>query len=126
MIAIFVTWALKAGVPQKFARPLVWILLIAMAVGGLLLIKSCYDDSVVEEARIEENAKAIEGKAEADVEAAVKRAEDQSRRATEEAEIKEVIDNAKADGRDVRAAYYRCVGLQQAARKAHRPAPACS
>lgn len=105
--------------------------IIALVVVGLVLLgiagcvaKSRYDASVVDRARIEDNAKAIEGRASADAKAGNTRQGDALRAQAEQREVKEAIENAQ-DPAAARRAYYLCVRLQQSARAAGRPAPAC-
>lgn len=112
-------------VGARFAKAFTYGALILLAVIALFTLKACYDASVVEEARRRGNAEAIELKARADEHAAEARGRDQGRAATEAEQLKETVDEAVEQGRDPRAAYYECVRLQQSARAAGRPAPAC-
>lgn len=112
-------------VGPKFAKPFVIGGLIIFAALALWGLKSCYDSSVIENARNRGNVEALELKAKADETAARARVQDQARATTEAAELKETIDEAVAEGRSPRAAYYECIRRQQAARATGQPAPAC-
>ena len=117
-------WAASLIGP-RFAKPVTIAVLILLAVLAILAAKSCYDSSVIEDARRAGNAEAIELKAKADEHAAEARGHDQQRAATEAEQLKETVDEAVEQGADPRAAYYACLRLQQSARAANRPAPAC-
>lgn len=114
---------------EKFAKVGAWAMVLVVA--GLLIfvvIPAAWDafkGGIVEDARTEENAKAVEDKAAADTNAAAARAEQTVRAAQEQGEIEEAIDEARSEGRDARAAYYECVKLLQSARAAGRPTPSC-
>lgn len=120
-----IAWVISMGVPQKIAKPLIFVIGLIMAAGLLFGLKSCYDNSVVEKARVEGNAKVQTNTNAANEKSSDQRATDTARQQIEQQEVKEAIEDAKANGRDPRAAYYECIRLQQQARKAGRPAPAC-
>ncbi len=110
-----------------YARRLVTIALVVIGVlvagiGGCVA-KRAYDRSVVEDARQTDNAEAAAGAAKADANAADRRLDDAVRSEVERRELEEVTNVPNVN--DARRAYYRCVRLQQQAREAGRPAPAC-
>lgn len=106
-----------------------WPFLLAAAVAIILLVVYLEGKSAgtsnADRARLKGNVKALEKKNKADAGAATSRVQDATRTVIEERELKEAIDEAKSQGRDPRAAYYECVRVQQRARKAGNPAPAC-
>lgn len=116
------------AMPLAHARRLVTVALVVLAVivlgiGGCVA-KRAYDDSVVEDARLEGNNQALEDKAEADAAAAGSRVEDATRAAAEVEQLQEAIEDAP-DPVAARREFYRCVRLQQQARAAGQPAPTC-
>jgi len=127
MIGFLANLAVGLGLPQRFARAAVIGLLIVLAVGGLLLAKSCYDDSLIERHDAERDADLAEGGRAADANAAETRREDDARLSTESIQLNEVIANASIPDvpSDARRRYYECVRLQQQRRVAGDPAPAC-
>lgn len=103
-------------------------LLLGGAVIGILLLVYCEGKNAgtdqADKARLEANVDALKGKAKADEKASVQRRDDDARLNAENAELKEVIEDAP-DPAAARRAYYRCVRLQQRARESGDPAPAC-
>lgn len=106
-----------------------WPFLLAAAVGLVLLLTYCEGKrsgrARADLARERGNVEALEDKGKADANASAARTDSAVRAQAERRELEETIDEARSQGRDPRAAYYECVRLQQQARAAGRPAPAC-
>lgn len=98
------------------------LLLAGVLFGGWSLIKH----NIIEKHDLEQEAQIAKQKGEADSAAGDERSTDVTRVRQETDEIKEAVKDAKAEGRDPRIAYYDCVRLQQSARAANKPVPACS
>lgn len=89
MIGFLAKQLMGLGVGEKLARLLVWVGLVIVAIPTLLLLKSCYDNSVIENATNKANAEFAERKdeatGEADVEfATTTEAREKTRRTVEE------------------------------------------
>jgi hypothetical protein len=125
MVSFLVGLALKVGIPQRFAKVAVIVAAIVLAVAAFALLKSCYDRSVIEEHDAGRAAEIATADRKADATAAEERRVDDSRLVAEGQQIKEAITNAGPNKDDRRAAYYRCVGLQQAARARGQPPADC-
>ena len=130
MIGFFAKMLLarNPAMTMAYARRLVTIALVVLAlvvlgIGGCVA-KNAYDESVVEDARLEGNNQALADAAEADATAAAGRVSDAVRAAEEVEQLQEAIEDAP-DPVAARREFYRCVRLQQAARAAGQPAPAC-
>lgn len=117
--------ALAPHIGERYAKPAAWALIIVAVLALSALTWRCVKSDIIEKHDAEQDAEVIVLTQEATSNAVEERGTDVARSAQERSEIKETINEAKAEGRDPRAAYYRCVGLQQQARKAGRPAPAC-
>ena len=117
--------ALKAGVPQRFAKAAVIAALVTILVAGLGVAKCSYDRNVIEHHEAKQEAATAKADRAADAKAADQRRTDDARTTAEAVEIKEAIDEAKRSGADPRAAYYECVRRQQAARRTGQPSPEC-
>lgn len=108
------------------------LVIIALVVVGLVVLgiagcvaKGRYDRGVVDRARLEGNNAALEDAAEADAGAASGRVSDAVRAAAEIDQLEESLKDAPSDPVAARREFYRCVRLQQQARAAGQPAPAC-
>lgn len=97
--------------------------LLVLGVGGCV-VKQRYDAGVVDRARLEGNNAALEDAAAADAGAAAGRVSDAVRSAEEVEQLQEAIEDAPNPDA-ARRDFYRCVRLQQQARAAGQPAPAC-
>jgi hypothetical protein len=124
-----VTWLLSlvmgAGVPAKFAKPVLIAGLFVLALAALGLGKVAYDRSVIRQHEAKQDAATAKADRKADTHAADQRRTDDARSTAESAEIKEAVDEARRIGRDPRAAYYECVRKQQAARRERKPPADC-
>lgn len=89
--------------------------------GGWSLIKG----RIIKAHDLEQELGIAKKKGEADSTAGDERSTDVTRVRREADELKETVNAAKSEGRDPRAAYYACVQLQQSARAANKPVPAC-
>jgi hypothetical protein len=114
-----------AGVPQRFAKPVLIAGLFALALASLGLGKCAYDRSVIRQHDAKQDAANAKADRKADIHAADQRRTDDARSTTESTEIKEAVDEARRIGRDPRAAYYECVRKQQAARRERKPPADC-
>lgn len=107
----------------------------AKAAGGVALLlvlvvllfgaKSCYDSSVVESHTARQDAANAKADRKADQQAAEQRRTDDTRAATEAAELQKVTNDATLTPANRRVARQRCIRLQQSARAAGRQPPAC-
>lgn len=125
MIAWLVGFALKAGIPAKAAKPLVIAALVIALCALMGGAKCAYDSRIIEN---HENKIGIQNERadrKADNKAGDERVADKTRIQDEGRQIDEAIEQAEREGRDARAAYYHCVELQQAARRAGKPSPDC-
>jgi predicted lipid-binding transport protein (Tim44 family) len=124
-----VTWliglALKAGIPAKWAKGAVIAILIALLLAGLGIGKCAYDKRVIANHEAKQEAATAKADRKADAKAAEQRRADDNRSTAEATEIKEAVNEAGNDPAARRAAYYRCVQLQQSARKSGKPSPDC-
>ena len=120
------------GLPAKFAKPVVNVLLIASLIGIAIAAWNIWlsqrDQDVIDRHEAEVNMKVESAVRGADGEAADQRRDDDSRAAAEAGELQKVNENdpdkdkpATGSQRD----YLRCIKLQQQARAAGNPAPAC-
>lgn len=125
MFAPLIGLALKAGIPQKYAKFAVIAVLVTLLTAGLGVAKCAYDRSVIEDHEARQEAANARADRKADTKAAEQRRADDARTTTESAEIKEAIDEAHRTGADARAAYYDCVRRLQAARRNRQPPPSC-
>lgn len=118
--------ALKLGIPPRFAK------YAAYAAGALLLLLAIFaavkihDHRVIASHEAKQDAANSKADRKADSHAADQRRVDDARVTTETQEINNAVSEAKRTGRDSRAAYYKCIGLQQRARAAKLVVPACS
>jgi hypothetical protein len=123
------TWliglALKAGIPTKFAKPFVFAALAIGLLGLLWGAKCAYDRSIIKTHDAQREAQIAKVDRKADAKSAVERRADDARLTTETQEVKEAVNEARASGADPRAAYYKCIQLQQAARRSNQPPPDC-
>lgn len=123
------TWLLSlimgAGVPARWAKPVLAVvgalLLLAVLWGG----KCAYDRSIINAHEAKQEAATAKADRKADTKAAEQRRADDARLTTETQEIKEAINEAGSDPAARRAAYYRCVQLQQAARHSGKQPADC-
>lgn len=125
MLALLTTFGGLFGLKGKVATAVGGVLSLLLLTGMLWGLKSCYDSSVIENARNRGNIEALEDKAKADANASTSRTDAAVRAQAEGRELEEAINEARTEGRDPRAAYYECVRLQQQARTAGRPTPQC-
>lgn len=120
-----IAFLISKGVSTRFARPLAYAVLILGLVAFLALGKCAYDRSVIKRHTAQQEAAVAKADRKADAKAAEQRRVDDARLTTESQEIRETINDAKQTGADPRAAYYRCLGLQQAARRDHKSPAKC-
>ncbi len=116
---------LRLGVPPRFAKPVLAVLGLILLLGALWGAKALYDRSVIRQHDAARQAEIAKADRKADEAAAVQRRADDNRISTETAEIKEAINEAGSDPAARRRAYYRCIGVQQAARASGKPPADC-
>ena len=116
---------LKFGLGEKGARVLAYVGLAMLVLALLGTAKCAYDRSVISRHEAKQEAATAKADRKADARAAEQRREDDARTSTEDKEIEEAINEARASGTDPRAAYYKCIQLQQAARKLGKPPADC-
>ncbi len=109
----------------KFAKPLLYLALIASLVGVFGIAKCSYDKKIIAAHDAKQTAATAVADKKADNHAADSRVIDISREQDEKIQTQGAIDNAKRNGTDPRAAYYDCVRKQQSARSRGQPSPAC-
>lgn len=101
MIALVASW-LAPMVGEKFAKPLAWAAIIITAFSALALLKTCYDNSVIENAVNEANAEFGEAKdkaiGEADTESDTRQAEHDARVKTTQELTDEALEKGCALG----------------------------
>lgn len=125
MPAFLIGLALKLGIPARFAKVAVIASLVVLLIVGLGVAKCAYDRSVIKAHDTKRDAAIAKADRKADAKAAEERRADDSRLAKESTEIKEAVNEAGSDPAARRAAYYRCVRLQQSARARGQPSPDC-
>ena len=111
--------------PPQFRKAAAFASIALLVLLLLGAAKCAYDRSIIKSHDAEREAQIAKDDRKADAHAAEQRRADDARSITENQEVKEAIQDAKAEGRDPRAAYYACVQLQQAARAGHKPPPDC-
>lgn len=123
--------AIGAGIPAGAARVLAWAA-FALLLAALLALGLCmHDRALIARHDTGRDVALSEGARAADANAATQRRADDARGASEAATLKEVIAHeaalpeASAAPSAARLAYYACIRMQQAARAAGHPAPAC-
>lgn len=113
------------GIPSWLVKPLLAV------VGALLLLavlwgaKCTYDKHLIANHDNAQAAVTATADKQADDNAANSRVTDVTREQNEATQTQEAINAAKRSGADPRAAYYRCVQLEQSARHAGKPSPVC-
>lgn len=125
MIPVFLLKFATGIVGPKFAKAAVvgtGIVLLLLAVFAAVKI---HDHRVIANHEAKQDAATAKADRTADNHAAEQRRTDDTRVATETQEINNAVSQAKRTGGDARAAYYKCVSLQQRARAAKLVVPAC-
>ncbi len=121
----FLLGLVPSFIPAQFRKAAVFIAL-ALALLAILGVGKCaYDRSIIKAHDAKREAVIAKADRKADAKAAEQRRVDDARITTDTQEIKEIISEARSQGVDPRAAYYRCIGLQQAARASNQPSPNC-
>lgn len=114
------------GIPPRFAKAAV-IAAGAILLGlAILAAVKIHDHRVIAAHDAKQDASNARADRKADTNAAEQRRVDDARVTTETQEINNAVSEAKRTGGDARAAYYKCVSLQQRARAAKLVVPACS
>lgn len=109
----------------KFARPLIYLFLILLAVGLFFGGKAIYDHKIIAKHDEKQAAATATADKRADDNEGTQRTVDAVREQNEATQTQEAIDAAHRNGADPRAAYYDCVRKQQSARRAGQPSPVC-
>jgi hypothetical protein len=125
MIPVFLLKFATGIVGPKFAKAAVigtGIILLLLAAFAAVKI---HDHGVIANHEAKQDAATAKADRAADNHSAEQRRTDDARVATETQEINNAVSQAKRSGGDARAAYYKCVGLQQRARAAKLVVPAC-
>jgi hypothetical protein len=112
MIALLASW-LAPIVGQKFAKAAAWAAIIIVAIPTLLLLKTCYDNSVIDNAVNEANAEFGEEKdktiGEADVESDARKAEHDARVKTTQELTDEALEKGCALGEYLASRGAKCL-----------------
>lgn len=120
LVAMVIGW----GVPEKFAKPFIAIMGVAMLAILFFGGKALYDHSVI--AKHDAKVEASQAKADrkADNKASEQRDIDNARRSAETQELNDVV-KANPDPVERKRAFYRCIRLQQSARANGSKPPSC-
>jgi small-conductance mechanosensitive channel len=113
------------GVPLRWAKPVLGLVAAIALIGAFFGLKSCYDHSIIKTHDAKQEAATAKADRAADTKAAEQRRADDARLSTETQQIKEAVNEAGSDPAARRAAYYRCVQLQQQARHSGKPPADC-
>jgi uncharacterized membrane protein YccC len=120
-----ISLAAKLGIPPQFRKAAV------IGAGAVLLVLAIFaavkihDHGVIATHEAKQDAANAKADRQADAKAAEQRRTDDARTTEESQQVKEAVNDARSQGRDPRAAYYKCVELQQRARAAKLVVPAC-
>ena len=126
MIAWLAALAMRAGIPERFARAAVVAIGVVLLILAAGIAKCCYDRTLIASHDAARDLELSEGARAADANAAETRRADDARLSAETYQLNEVVTHAEpAPLSDARRNYYSCLRVQQAARAAGRPAPAC-
>ncbi len=126
MIAALVAFAVRLGVPGRFAGAVVWFAIFVALVAGLATLKTIYARQLIAGHDASVSATVAPKVRAADGVAADTRRTDDARTAAETQTLEKVIYHApSAPISDARRSYYDCLRVQQNARAARNPAPAC-
>lgn len=117
--------ALKLGIPPRFAKYAVIAAGVVLLGLAILAAVKIHDHGVIANHDAKQDAATAKADRAADSHAAEQRRADDARVTTETQEINNAVSQAKRTGGDARAAYYKCVSLQQRARAAKLVVPAC-
>ncbi len=125
MFSFLIPFALKLGIPQRFVKAAIigaGIILLGLAILAAVKI---HDHRVIAAHEAKQEAATAKADRKADSHAAEQRRADDARSTQETQQIKEAVNEAGSDPAARRAAYYRCVQLQQSARKSGKRAASC-
>lgn len=125
MLASLIGLVTSAGIPTRFAKPILAIIGALLLFGLLWGAKCSYDRHLIANHEATQTAATAKADRQADQTAATSRVADQARADTEATQIKEAVNEAGNDPAARRAAYYACVRAQQAARRAGKLAASC-
>lgn len=117
--------AAKLGIPEPFRKAAVIVTGIVLLSLVIFAAVKIHDRRVVATHEAKQDAANAKADRKADAKAAEQRRTDDARTADETQQVKEAINEAGNDPAARRAAYYRCVGLQQSARAKHQQPPDC-
>jgi hypothetical protein len=123
------TWLLalaaRAGIPPQFRKAaLIGTGILLLILAAFIAVK-IHDRRVIKAHQAAQEAATAKADRKADEKAAEQRRADDARSTTEAQQIKEAVNEAGNDPAARRAAYYRCVRVQQAARKSGKRAASC-
>jgi heme exporter protein D len=121
-----VSLATGIGIPPRFAKYAVIAAGVVLLGLAILAAVKIHDHRVIAAHAAKQDAANAKADQKADAKAAEQRRTDDARVTTETQEINNAVSEAKRAGTDPRAAYYKCVSLQQRARAAKLVVPACS
>lgn len=125
MIAALASLAVRAGVPQRFAKA-AGIAAIAILCIALLAIGKCtYDRSVITKHDAGINAEVATKGREGEATASVERRADDARIQNESQEVKDAVAPIPDRATSARQRARACVILRRQAREAGHPIPAC-
>lgn len=117
MFAFLIPFALKLGVPARFAKAAIIGTAVILLGLAILAAVKIHDHRVIATHEAKQEAATAKADRKADAHAAEQRRVDDARSTQETQQIKEAVNEAGSDPAARRAAYYRCVQLQQSARK---------
>lgn len=123
------TWLLSLaagiGIPEQFRKAFVIGTAVVLLLLAMFAAVKIHDHRVIAEHQAQQDAANAKADRAADAKAAEQRRTDDARSTQEATQIKEAVNEARRNGTDPRHAYYECVRLQQAARRAGSPPPDC-
>lgn len=126
MIPLFLlNWAAKAGIPERFRKDAVVAVFVVLVLAAIVIGVKVHDHNVIKQHEATQDAANTKANQKADNHAAEQRRVDDARSTQEQQQVKEAINEAGSDPAARRAAYYRCVGLQQSARANRQQPPEC-
>lgn len=118
--------ALGLGLPRGLATVVAWAAILMVGALLLMLATCVHDQRLIARHDALRDAALSEAARTADAHAAAARRADDGRLASETIQLNEVLAHVPSDMPGAaRRRFYECIGLQQGARAAGAPAPAC-
>ncbi len=125
MIASIITWLVARGVAPKLAKPLIIFVALCTVISAFALLKSCYDNSVIENHDAEISAETQRKAREADANAALQRKVDEARISEQEKDMHDAVAKTPDTMPDAARVALGCARLRNAGKDVSRIA-ACN